>query len=89
MTSTAHKTSVIVFAILIFTSIITVGCKARQDDDLVNTKQLPGKKFSKYLPTENKKNTSRVVYLGTDENSRSSSSFGPRDVNFDFYTLKN
>jgi len=85
------KTSLfIVFALLLFTSIFTVGCGKKHADGWVNTQSMPGNTFSNHASTSTssaKTQSSKVIYLGSDERS-SSSNFGPRDVSFDFKTLK-
>ena len=89
MISPKLKTLVIVFALLISTSIIAVGCKQRpRSDGLMNTSTLPGKRF---IANTHKKSNARqnpnIVYLGADRPS-SSDNFGPRDVSFDFQALR-
>lgn len=73
-----------VFALLIFTGLITVGCKQNTKAAWVNTNSLPGQTF-----TKNSANSGRstIVYLGSDSKT-SSGGFGPRDVSFEFSNLK-
>lgn len=82
MTPTKIKVLVTVFALLTVTGIISAGCQSKPKSlGLVNTSTLPGRTFAE------KKNNSAVVYLGSDKNS-SGSSFGPRDISFEFEVLR-
>ena len=86
MISPKVKTLVIVFALLVSTSIIAVGCKQRpRSDGLMNTANLPGHRFT--AGSHKKRKNPNIVYLGADRPS-SSDSFGPRDVSFDFQALR-
>jgi len=82
------KTLVIVFALLFSICIITVGCKKKSDQGLMNTDSLPGHAAAKYAKLKhNKQSNSNIVYLGS-ENETSNSIFGPRDVSFEFNALR-
>lgn len=88
MISSKVKTLFIVFLLFLLVGIITVGCKKEVKNAWVNTNSLPGKTFSSYtVKTEDKRDSSTVVYLGSDRNSPNVQ-FGPRDVSFDFRDLK-
>lgn len=88
MFSSRPKTLVIVAALLMITSLMTVGCQAKGKKGWVNTASLPGHAYSKYTNQGNaKRNTSTVIYLGSDDNA-SEVDFGPRDVSFEFKSLK-
>lgn len=89
MISSKVKTLVIVFALLVVTSIVAVGCKQRPaSGGLMNTESLPGKTLT---VGASKKNTARrntnIVYLGSESNSQRDG-FGPRDVSFEFQALR-
>ena len=86
MISAKVKTLVIVFALLLFSSIITVGCKKKSDYGLMNTSSLPGKAFTSHTKSKARHNPN-IVYLGSETPS-SSGDFGPRDVNFEFQALR-
>ncbi|MBP7211756.1 hypothetical protein KBA27_02880 [bacterium] len=77
------KILIIVFALLFLVGITTVGCKSQHHSAWVNTDSLPGKAL-------NSQNSSGVVYLGSTNNQDDADvvNFGPKDVNFDFKSLK-
>lgn len=86
MNSSKLKTLVIVTALLLVTSIITVGCKSKKPEDgWVNTGSLPGHTFTKGANSNH--NNSGVIYLGSNSSS-SDVDFGPKDVSFEFKSLK-
>lgn len=88
MNSTKIRALVIVFALLVITSIITVGCKSKSKAGWVNTNSMPGNTFVNHRAGNNaKRNNSTIVYLGSDSDS-SGSNFGPKDVSFEFKDLK-
>lgn len=87
MNSTKIKALVIVSALLLMTSIITVGCRSKSQGEMVNTDSLPGKTFSHYTKKTTQQSTSRVVYLGSEKDN-SGVNFGPNDVSFDFKGLR-
>ncbi len=84
MISSRKKAIVFVFALLIVTGFIAVGCKQKpRKSSWVNTDSLPGHTFS----SNKKKHNSNIVYLGSEGES-SGANFGPKDVSFDFYALR-
>lgn len=92
MISTKVKALVIVFALFLFTGIITAGCKKKSEVAWVNTNSLPGNTFTQHTSTSTstgdaKRSSSAIVYLGSDSSS-SDANFGPRDVSFEFRSLK-
>ena len=88
MNSTKAKALVIVFALLVFTGIAAVGCKSTHHAAWVNTDSMPGKTFNKYLGGSQKTNSPAVVYLGSKDDQSQDMNFGPKDVSFDFKSLK-
>jgi len=88
MISSKTKTIVIVFALLLFTGIATVGCGQKPKTAWVNTNSMPGNTFVKHRQSSNAaKATSTIVYLGSSS-SKSKANFGPGEVNFEFQSLK-
>ncbi len=87
MISSKVKALAVVFVLLVLTGTVTVGCSQKAKYAWVNTSSLPGTAYQQYLPKNTKNNSSTVVYLGSDKDSPNVN-FGPRDVNFDFRTLK-
>lgn len=89
MFSSKSKFFVVVFAVLVVTSLVTVGCKSKREAAWVNTDSLPGNTFVNH--SAQKKSTrhgnSTIVYLGSDSSS-SSANFGPSDVSFEFKELR-
>lgn len=82
MNSSKLKTLVIVTALLLVTSIITVGCKSKAPEaGWVNTGSLPGQTFTRGA-NKGKHSNSGVIYLGSSSSS-SDANFGPKDINFD------
>ena len=79
MISTKLKALVVVFVLLLFTSIITVGCKQKANDGLIVRTSQSEKAQKKHYPN--------IVYLGSDGNT-SGGNFGPKDVSFEFQTLR-
>lgn len=85
---TKVKAIVIVFALFLFTGIITVGCKQKSENSWVNTSSMPGRAFNGYTKTNNAKNSnSTILYLGSDKNAPNVN-FGPKDVSFNFRDLR-
>ncbi len=79
---------VVVFALLLFTGVVAVGCKQKPHKNAwVNTKSLPGHTFVDHS-SSSKQGSSAIVYLGESDSSSSSDNFGPQDVNFDFQALR-
>lgn len=77
--------AVVVFSLLLFTSVVTVGCKDKAKDGWVNTNSLPGKTFTNDNVVSNApKRVPGIVYLG-QSNSSKSPRFGP---SFEFKNLK-
>lgn len=88
MISSKVKAIVIVFALFLFTGIITVGCKQKSENSWVNTNSMPGRTFSGSAGTSNAKNgNSTILYLGSDRNAPNVN-FGPKDVSFNFRDLR-
>ncbi len=85
MCTSKVKTLVIVFALFLFAGLVTVGCKDKTKNAWVNTNSLPGKTFSHNINSA-QPNNSAIVYLGSDNKSKSK--FGPKDVNFEFENLR-
>lgn len=89
MNSSKVKALVIVFALFLFTGLVTVGCKQKPKDAWVNTSSLPGQTFSHHDTSNAKQGTPGIVYLGSNSSgqssSQSNSNFGP---SFDFRNLK-
>ena len=88
MVSVKKISIAVVFGILLVVGFATVGCGKKPESAWVNTQSMPGKTFSKYAKKETpRKSSNQVIYLGSSEDS-TSSSFGPRDVSFDFKDLR-
>lgn len=88
MFSSKVKVLVSVFALFLFTGLVTAGCKQKSQHEWVNTSSMPGQTFTKYTNQSNaKQSNSTIVYLGSDSDS-SNANFGPRDVSFEFKNLK-
>lgn len=84
------KALVIVFALFLVVGIITVGCKEKPTDRLMNTKSLPGHTFSNYTVQNNtpsSKSSAGILYLGSDK-STANIDFGPKEISFNFKDLK-
>ena len=87
MISTKVKV-VVVFALFLFTGVITVGCKKKSEVAWVNTNSLPGNTFTQHANNSGAKHSNpTVVYLGSDSTS-SDANFGPKDVSFEFRELR-
>lgn len=84
MISSKVKALVIVFALFLFTGVVTVGCKQRSEDSWVNTNSLPGHAFA---GKSNAKHGATVVYLGPGKDDPNVN-FGPKDVSFNFRDLR-
>lgn len=90
MSSSKVKALVVVFVLLVCTSLVTVGCKGQENakGGLVNTKTLPGQKFKSHRNNAKAHRTNpNIVYLGSSSSS-DSSGFGPGEVSFDFRSLR-
>lgn len=89
MTLSKAKALIIVFALFLVVGIITVGCKQKSDQGLVNTNSLPGRTFTGYAGYNGAKNNSnsKILYLGSDKTA-ANVNFGPKDVSFNFKDLK-
>jgi len=91
MASNKIKALAVVFALILITGLVAVGCKNEpQKAEWVNTKSLPGNTFVDHS-NNTKQGNSSIVYLGGSDSSSSSSSsgsFGPQDVNFEFQALR-
>lgn len=87
MSITKVKTIVIVFALLLFTGVISAGCKPKIKNSWVNTNSMPGNTFRSHIKNSAKHNNSTIVYLGQDKESQNGD-FGPQDVSFKFKDLK-
>ena len=91
MISSKTKPIVIVFALLLFTGVTTVGCGQKAKGTWVNTNSLPGNTFVQHNGSSAKRSNA-IVYLGSDSSrspsASSDSNFGPKDVNFDFKSLR-
>lgn len=84
MISSKKKAIIFVFALLIVTGFIAAGCKQKpRKSSWVNTDSLPGHTFSSHK----EKQSSAIVYLGS-EGENTGVEFGPKDVSFDFNTLR-
>lgn len=80
------KTLAIVFALLFVISFAAVGCRPKEKTHAwVNTSSMPGQTFATHSSA--KRGNSAVVYLGTNDDS-SNVNFGPKDVNFEFKSLR-
>lgn len=84
------KALFVVFALLLVTGVVTVGCNRDTKTTWVNTGSLPGQTFRK---PNTQQGNSRIVYLGSNSTSSGSGSgsrsdFGPRDVSFEFNNLR-
>lgn len=89
MSNNKAKALAIIFVLFLITGLTTVGCKQKTKDTWVNTKSLPGNTFVDHSASNTKQGASTIVYLGSDSKKESSSDgFGPRDINFDFKTLR-
>ncbi len=87
MFTSAPKLSVILIALILSISIVTVGCGKKKHAEWVNTASMPGHAFdSNGNLSGSKNNVSGTVYLG-DPNTPDVQ-FGPRDVSFSFRDLR-
>lgn len=87
MITSAPKMSIILIALILSISVITVGCGNKKQAEWVNTASLPGHAFDSNGNLSNSKNNfSSTVYLG-DPNAPNVQ-FGPRDVSFNFRDLR-
>lgn len=87
MSSSKVKTFAIVFALFLLAGFVTVGCKQKTTNAMVNTNSMPGQTFAKHGNQNVQQNNSTIVYLGSDSRSRSAN-FGPKDMSFEFENLK-
>ncbi len=87
MLSSKLKSLVVVFVLLVFTGFVTVGCKQKAENKLVNTSSMPGQTFSKHSLNSQKTGNSGIIYLGSGYDTPKAN-FGPRDVSFDFKSLR-
>lgn len=88
MISAKVKTFIFVFVLFLFVGIISVGCKKKTDPAWVNTNSLPGNTFTQYTNNNNvRPHSSAIVYLGSN-NSDADVKFGPKDISFEFKSLK-
>lgn len=87
MITSAPKISVILIALILSISVVTVGCGKKKQAEWVNTASMPGHTFDSNVNLSNaKNNVSGTVYLG-DPNTPDVQ-FGPRDVSFNFRDLR-
>lgn len=87
MIPSVPKISVILIALILSISVVTVGCGKQKQAEWVNTASLPGHAFDSNGDLANSKNNvSSTVYLG-DPNSPNVQ-FGPKDVSFNFKDLR-
>lgn len=88
MNSSKVKALVIVFVVLLCTSVVAVGCKSKASKDTwVNTNSLPGQTFKSRSKAHKTRNAnSNIVYLGSS--SPQSGNFGPGEVSFEFSSLR-
>lgn len=82
--SSKVKAAVVVFSLLLFTSVVTVGCKDKAKDAWVNTNSMPGNTFASHTVSNAPKTTPGIVYLG-QSSPTNSPRFGP---SFEFKNLK-
>lgn len=82
--SSKVKAVVVVFSLLLFTGVVTVGCKDKAKDAWVNTSSMPGNTFASHTVSNAPKKTPGIVYLGQSSPSKSPN-FGP---SFEFKNLK-
>ena len=76
-----------VFAVVfLVTVIVSTGCKSQQR--VVNTDSMPGHALSDLGGNRNRTQSDGVIYLGSDYKQSATADFGPKDVDFDFKTLK-
>lgn len=85
MFSSRAKMLLMLFALMVGTSIAMSGCAFKPH--VVNTDTMPGHRYKNYLPAEKQRSNPNVVYLGS-ENKSSFMQFGPNDVSFEFQNLK-
>jgi len=85
MISTKVKALVVVFALLLSISIITVGCRNKSETGLIKRASLSGTTLGNYA--NKPKHNPNIVYLGSD-NDTSGVDFGPKDVSFEFRALR-
>lgn len=88
MITSTPKSLVILVALVLLISVVTVGCGKKKQGEWVNTASMPGHAMDNVnyanLPMS-KGNVSGTVYLG-DPNTPNVQ-FGPRDVSFNFRDL--
>lgn len=79
----------VVFALLLFVGLFTVGCTKKPKNAWVNTASLPGQTFSKNNVTANNSGIIDLSSNGSSSGVRSDSNgFGPGDVSFEFRDLR-
>lgn len=86
MFTSAPKISVILIALILSISVVTVGCGKKKQAEWVNTASMPGHALDSVNIPSAKGNVSGTVYLG-DPNTPNVQ-FGPHDVSFSFRDLR-
>lgn len=88
MITSAPKSFIILLALVLLTSFVTVGCGKKKQAEWVNTASLPGHAFDSNNANMSNatNNVSGTVYLG-DPNTPNVQ-FGPRDISFNFRDLR-
>lgn len=88
MVSSSVRSFVIVFSLLLVIGFISVGCKPKGGQGMVNTNSMPGhtfQKYRRYINYDAKPDKSTIV---KSTNNNPDANFGPRDISFDFKDLK-
>jgi hypothetical protein len=86
MTSTKIVVISVFAVVFLITVIVSTGCKSQQR--VVNTDSMPGHALSDLGGSGNRTRSDGVIYLGSDYKQTSTADFGPKDVSFDFKTLR-
>jgi len=89
MFSSKFRTFTVIFALLVFTGLSTVGCgqKTAVKQGWVNTASLPGQTFTNHSDSNAKKTNPAIISFDTGRSS-ARQNFGPRDVSFELQDLK-
>lgn len=87
MITLTRKLPIVLSALILVVSVVTVGCGQKKQGEWVNTASMPGHTFdSSAQLLDTKSNSPTTVYLG-DPNTPNVQ-FGPRDVSFNFRDLR-
>ena len=86
MITSTPKLTVILIALILSISVVTVGCGKKKQAEWVNTASMPGHALDSVNLSNSQNNMSGTVYLG--EPNTPNVQFGPQDVSFSFRDLR-